>query len=259
MRNLTVLQKIKVLYIEDEPITQREVSKFLKPQVGKLITASNGLEGIKSFFHHEPDIIITDLIMGDMNGIEMMKNLRNEGVYCPLIITSSLSDSETILKTVDLKIEKFLIKPINLDSLINTLESLAIDIVEKRENIVVVNKDFILDEAKKAELELKIRNLYSKYLKDVTGKGANLVNVFINGKEIEILLKQPLTRLEESLLNTNAGSNYKLVEIIRRTIYEDTIDDFLTKVSLLIDRKVGIKKIDVYPKERIERILIEIR
>ncbi|SNS29824.1 Uncharacterized conserved protein [Anaerovirgula multivorans] len=256
MNEETTIKKIKVLYVEDETITRNQVSRFLKKRVGRVITAENGQDGIKKFFEYQPDIIITDLIMPDINGIEMMKQLRTKGFRCPCIITSALSDSKTILETVDLKIEKYLIKPIDIDLLMENLTQIANEILEKRENLLVVNQDSILTEDIKNELELEIRNLYSKYLKKVTGKGAKLINVFINGKEIEILLKESLTILEESLLAT--GQHYKGIELIRKTIYGNTINEVEEQISDLIGRKITIKKIDIYPKERFERILLQI-
>ncbi|ABR48884.1 response regulator receiver protein [Alkaliphilus metalliredigens QYMF] len=252
-----LLRNIKVLYVEDEPITRNQVSKILKKSVGKLITAENGKEGIEKFFEYQPDIIITDLIMGDISGIEMMEKLRAEGIRCPFIITSAISDSQTILETVELKIEKYLIKPIDVGILIENLTQIAIELLEKTEDLLIVNKDFILVGDKKNELELEIRNLYSKYLKKVIGKGAKLISVFINGREVEILLKQTLTTLEENLLAT--GQHYKLIEIIRKSIYENTLHEFASEISCLIDRKIEIKKIEIYPKEKFERVILQIK
>lgn len=256
MEGANALNKIKVLYVEDEIITRNQVCRFLKKRVGKVIAAENGEDGIKKFIEYQPDVIITDLIMPDINGIEMMKKLRADGFRCPFIITSALSDSKTILETVDLKIEKYLIKPIDVDILMKHLTEIAIEILEKRENMLVINHDLILTEDIKDELELEIRNLYSKYLKKVTGKGARLINVFITGKEIEILLKESLTTLEESLLAT--GQHYKNIELFRKIIYENTINEVEQQISILIDRKVTIKKIDICPKEKYERILLKI-
>ena len=251
-----MLKQIKILYVEDDRVTANYICNFLKKKVGKIEMASNGREGIKKCFQFKPDIIITDLIMSDMNGIEMMRELRNNGYRIPFIITSTSSDSKTILETVDLKIEKYLLKPIDIEVLINDLIQIATEILEQNEKILVINKEIILTEELKNELELEIRNIYSKYLKIVTGKGASTINVFINGKQIEIISKETLTTLEKSILAT--GRHYKSIELFRKIVYENTIEQVEKEISLLLDRKIEYKKIEIYPKEQFERILFNI-
>ncbi|WP_026894901.1 response regulator [Clostridiisalibacter paucivorans] len=255
MEGINVLQKIKILYVEDEPITRNQVYRFLKKRVGKTITAENGEDGIRKFIEYKPDLIITDLVMPDMSGIEMMRKIRQQGFRCPFIITSALSDANTILETVDLKIEKYLIKPVNIDILMKNLVQIATEILEEKD-LLVINNDFILTDDERRELEIEIRNLYSKYLKRVTGKGAKLINVFIKGKEIEIILKENLTTLEKNLLVT--GEHYKNIEIVRKTVYESTMDQVEKQISDLINRRVKIQRIEICPKEKYERLLVDI-
>ncbi|SHK49540.1 response regulator [Paramaledivibacter caminithermalis] len=256
MEGANLLTKIKVLYVEDESITRNQVYRFLKKRVGKVITAENGEEGIKKFHEHQPDVIITDLVMPDMSGIEMMKKLRDDGQRCPFIITSALSDTDTILETVDLKIEKYLVKPINTNVLMNNLKQIATEILENEKNLLVINEQNILTDDVRNQLELEIRNLYSKYLKKTTGKGAKLIQVFIKGKEIEILVKENLTTLEENLLAT--GEHYKTIEVFRKIIYENTIKEVEQQIENLINRKVRTKDIQISPKENYERLLLNI-
>lgn len=256
MQDINVLKSIKVLYVEDEPITRKQVCKFLSKRVGKVFEAENGKDGIKKFIEFRPDIIITDLVMPYMNGIEMMKKLREDGFDCPFIITSALSDSGTILETVDLKIDKYLIKPINVDILLDSLTQIAAKIIERKTDSIVLKDNLMLTEDMKNELEVEIRNIYSKYLKKVIGKGAKLIKVFINGREIEIFAKENFTTLEESLLST--GYHYKSIEVVRKTIYDNTIHEVENQISELINRKVSVKEIEISPKEKFERILIKI-
>ncbi|TCO75250.1 Na-translocating system protein MpsC family protein [Marinisporobacter balticus] len=256
MEDLNILQNIKILYVEDERITKNQVFRFLKKRVGKVVLAENGEDGIKKFIEYKPDIIITDLIMPDMSGIEMLRKIRNDGYKCPCIITSALSDSKTILETVDLKIEKYLIKPIDVDALVKSLKDIVSEELECSENLLVINRQFILTDDKKSELELEIRNVYSRYLKKVTGKGAKIIQVFIKGKEIEILSKENLTAIEENLLL--AGENFKAIEIIRKTVYEHTKVDIEKQIADLINRNVTIKKIEICPKEKYERIIVHV-
>jgi response regulator RpfG family c-di-GMP phosphodiesterase len=257
MNNINILSSLKILYVEDEPITRDYVSKYLKQQVGKVILAVDGNDGIKKFSEFDPDIIITDLVLPDMSGIEMMAKIRENKIKCPVIITSALYDSQTILKSIDLKIDKYLVKPIDLNILLKTLLSISVQLLEENHGVLVINEEFILSKENKDKLELEIRNIYSKYLKSVTGKGAKTIQVFIKGKTIEIVSKENLTLIEESLLN--AGRHSKDVEIIRKVIYENTKLLIENELEKLIGRKVVMDKVEIYPYEKYEKINFNIK
>ncbi|GAA0084281.1 Na-translocating system protein MpsC family protein [Clostridium sp. CTA-7] len=257
MNNSNILSSLKILYVEDEPITRDYVSKYLKQQVGRVILAVDGNDGIKKFSEFDPDIIITDLVLPDMSGIEMMAKIRENKVKCPVIITSALCDSQTILKSIDLKIDKYLVKPIDLNILLKTLLSISVQLLEENHGVLVINEELIVSKENKDKLELDIRNIYSKYLKSVTGKGAKTIQVFIKGKVIEIVSKENLTLIEESLLN--AGRHSKDVEIIRKVIYENTKLLIEQELEKLIDRKVVMDKVEIYPYEKYEKINFNIK
>lgn len=253
-KEIDLLKNIKVLYVEDEPITRIQISKALKKKVGKLILAENGLDGIKKFLEFKPDLIITDLVMPDMPGIEMMKKIRSLGYKLPFIVTSALSDASTILQTVDLKIEKYMVKPIDLQLLLEVLKNLSLEVLSKNDNFILGNNT-LLDN--KTELEFIIRNIFSKYLKTYTGKGAKTIHIFISSKKIEILFKDSLTIIESSLLN--CGNNEKLVELIRRSIYDSTIQNFKSELEEnLIGKKIKLIEMNIHPLQNFERLVFEI-
>ncbi len=255
MDDVNLLENIKVLYIEDEKVTRTVIFSFLKKQVGKVVVAECGEEGIKKFLEYKPDIIITDLVMPDMSGIDVMKRIRGMGYKVPIIITSALSDSKTILETVDLKIEKYLIKPIDEDILLEKLVNIASEELNITKE-VVLSDEFDLSIEVKKQMAMDIRNIYSRYLKKVTGKGARSIEVFIKGKEIEIISRDTLTVLEENLLCTSGLP--KSIEIIRSTVYEHTREHIENEIGNLIKRKVKLRKICIYPEEKYETMILKI-
>lgn len=256
MCNLNILSSLKILYVEDEPITRDYVLNYLKQKVGKVIFAVDGNDGMKKFFKFNPDIIITDLVLPDMSGIEMVEKIRENKVKCPVIITSALSDSQTILKSIDLKIDKYLVKPIDLKMLLKTLLNTSVQLLEENQDVLVINEGLIISNENKDKLELEIRNIYSKYLKSVTGKGAKKIQVFLKGKIIEIVSKENLTLIEENLVNV--GKYNKVIEIIRKVVYEDTKLLIEKELEKLISRKVVMDKVEIYPDDKYERIIFNI-
>ncbi len=78
---------------------------------------------LKLFKEKEPDIIITDIQMPGMNGIEMLKqmDIKNQ---IPVVITTAHSDADYFIEAIELKVDKFVMKPIDLVELVETIQTL---------------------------------------------------------------------------------------------------------------------------------------
>jgi len=136
--NKDLLESLTVLYIEDEEMIKEEVSFFCKRFIPGFHVASNGLEGIEVYKKVKPDVIVTDIQMPKMNGIDMLRELNTT---TPVIITTAFSDIEYFLYAIELKVNKFIIKPVDLkELLINIQES----VVNKRLQDRLFEKENVL-------------------------------------------------------------------------------------------------------------------
>lgn len=86
------LSELAVLYVEDEPVARMSIGAFLKRQVATLYTGENGREGFELFTTHRPQVVITDLEMPVMNGMEMIRRIREVDNGTPIIITTAYDD-----------------------------------------------------------------------------------------------------------------------------------------------------------------------
>lgn len=211
-----LLRNLKILYVEDECEHREQLYLFLKRRVGKLITAANGEEGLKAFLEHAPDIVITDLKMPEMNGVEMSAQIREYNKFCPIIITTAFSDLDTILQVVDKGIDKYIIKPIDTDELLEALESCVMKVVEGREEEFVTGYDLQC----KKEYENKILKELAHYIKINSGKGPRYVKVKISNNRIEVEVKDPFTTFEKKLLENR--KNTRLISFCRDAFYMDS-------------------------------------
>jgi len=82
------------LYVEDDDNTRVQYSQFLSRMVGVLITAKDGAEGLAAYHLHHPDIIITDIKMPVMNGLEMLKQVHSFDASIPAIVLSAFEITE---------------------------------------------------------------------------------------------------------------------------------------------------------------------
>ena len=87
--DLDQLKRLTVLYVEDDELTREMYSQFLKRMVGVLITAKDGKEGLAAYHLHKPDVIITDITMPLLDGLEMLKHVRTVDASLPAIVLSA--------------------------------------------------------------------------------------------------------------------------------------------------------------------------
>ena len=145
--NKELLKSTTILYVEDEKIIREEVSYFFERFIGSFHTACDGEEGIKKYHEVKPDIIITDIQMPKMNGLDMIRSLGR--IETPIIITTAYSDIEFFLQAIELNVNKFVIKPIDLKELLFDVQETVIntrlkDRLYEKENLLKIIDENVL-------------------------------------------------------------------------------------------------------------------
>ncbi len=120
-----ILKELSVLYVEDDRAVREVYSELLHELVDELFVASDGEEGYRLFSDHHPDIVVTDIQMPQMDGVEMARKIRSDDPYTPIVITSAHSDYKYLEKTLDIGISGYITKPVNIDQLKVLLSSIA--------------------------------------------------------------------------------------------------------------------------------------
>lgn len=119
-----MLSKISILYIEDDQDVADEIIFFLEKQNVLLCHAVNGEEGLECFEKNPPDIIITDIQMPKIDGLDMITRIREENAQIPIIVTSAFNETEKLLRAIDLGVDSYMLKPINMKELLNKIKKL---------------------------------------------------------------------------------------------------------------------------------------
>lgn len=136
---LAYLKKLNILYVEDDSNTREELEYFFNTKVNKLNVAKNGAEGLELFKSEKPDIIITDIQMPILNGIEMIEKIRSIDNFVPIIVITAFSDTDYLFKAIKLNVSQYLTKPLNLISLVDILAKLSRNISLEKENKEILN------------------------------------------------------------------------------------------------------------------------
>ena len=109
------------MYVEDDEDTQEQFSKFLSHLSGSLVTAANGVEGLTAYSEHKPDIIITDIQMPDMSGLNMINIIRSIDESAGLIVLSAFSNTEYLMKSIHISVDAYITKPVLSSQLYDAL------------------------------------------------------------------------------------------------------------------------------------------
>ncbi|MFH0709683.1 MAG: HD domain-containing phosphohydrolase [Pseudomonadota bacterium] len=123
---------MSVLYVEDEALIRENNKYLLNTIFSDVQTASNGAEGLKLYEKKAFDIVITDIIMPEMNGVMMVKKIKELNPKQSIIITSASEESAHLLELINLGVAEFLLKPIKTEQIISILNEVVTNIYNQR-------------------------------------------------------------------------------------------------------------------------------
>ena len=119
-------KKISILIVEDSP-TQAEYLNYLLDQNGYLVSvAINGRQALDLLEHIDPDLIISDINMPEMNGYELCRNIKASAKNgdIPVILLTALSNPEDVLEGLECGADSFITKPFNTDYLLGHIQQI---------------------------------------------------------------------------------------------------------------------------------------
>ena len=117
----------KVLFVEDDLIIVNLLAEVIELECDKLYIAYNGEMGLEVYNKVSPNLIITDLHMPTLNGIEMIRKIRKNNKEIPIFITSAISENKSFIKELEeLNINYIINKPVDIDSLLDKIKEFNI-------------------------------------------------------------------------------------------------------------------------------------
>ncbi|MBO7369676.1 MAG: response regulator transcription factor [Campylobacter sp.] len=142
------MKELNVLLVEDEAKIRDLLAGVMEKVFKKVITAQNGEEGLKKFKKFNPNIVITDILMPIRDGLEMSKDIRAISPETPIVVLSAFNDKDKLMQAIEIGINKYLLKPIDMDELIYAIETLAKAKIDST-NLIEVGKNYTFSPTKK--------------------------------------------------------------------------------------------------------------
>lgn len=191
-------KNIKVLYVEDDAIARKHTRELLSTIFDNIIIAVDGEEGLEKFKDNKIDLIITDIMMPKLNGIEMIEKINNLNVKCHTIILSQHNESDILLKSIKLNVDGYILKPVDFINMLDVLEKI-IDKVRLEHEFIshefyldqylkIIDKSNIISKTDKSGIITYVSDSFCKvsgYKKEeLLGKNHNITRHEDNPKEL---------------------------------------------------------------------------
>ena len=184
------VKQFRILVVDDDPRILNFLRSKLKASGYEVLTAGNGREGMEEAQAQEPDLIVLDLLMPKMNGLEMLKELRSFSTLPVIILTAKGADADRI-KGLKLGADDYLPKPFNPDELVARIEAIRRRLYpgERRKIPEVFNLGHITVDFKRHSIRVRGKE---KYLTRIEWL---LLNQLINNAGRLMLYEDLLTRV----------------------------------------------------------------
>ena len=127
------ISKLTILYVEDEPELRDHVAFALRLHIDTVATAANGQEALELIRLNQPDIVVSDIRMPVMDGLALTATLRQKYPAIPVILCTAFTDTDYLLKAIELGVAAYIPKPINTESLLAAIRQAALPILQLRE------------------------------------------------------------------------------------------------------------------------------
>lgn len=126
-----ILGKSSILLVEDEDKIRANFKEALLIYSDNVYEASNGEDALELFHANKPDIVITDVKMSIMDGLELTSVIRRLKKDIPIVVVSAYREADDLMKFISLNLMEYLLKPVTFEQLEEVLEKCARGLIEK--------------------------------------------------------------------------------------------------------------------------------
>ena len=222
IKMLKQLSNYRVLYAEDEDGVRKNVSEMLKLLFKEVYVASDGEEAYVLFKEYLPDIVITDIKMPKLSGIELAKKIRKKDEKTQILVISAHTEVDYMLEAVELSLIRYIVKPITETKLFEALERFLE--IQKGAGIINLTEGWVYDSSNKTikneTIEYELTKKESSLLELLLSKKSVLTyeeiemelwpNEYMSLNALRLLMKNFRKKLPKNYLKNIQGVGYKL-------------------------------------------------
>jgi len=122
------LENFTILYVEDDLTTQEIIKDILTSSSKEVFIANDGQEGLKLYKEKQPDIVLSDIAMPNMDGLEMSEAIKEINPNQPIALFTAFSESAFLKRAAQLGVATYILKPLNEEQFFNSLNYMALEL-----------------------------------------------------------------------------------------------------------------------------------
>ena len=215
------LKNIKILLAEDE----KSLATLMQSAIGdfceNFTVVYDGEEGLKAYKEIKPDVVITDIMMPKMDGLDMSRAIKKINPEQIIVILSAYSETDKLLTAIDLEIKKYFIKPFDPDELLDYL----CEAIQKIEIKKVISSNYIFNtktkklyrdgeaiQLTKREIDFieLLINQSDNFIDDETIKRTLWSDENVSDDRVRTFIRRLRKKTSEELIKNVSGQGYSL-------------------------------------------------
>ena len=178
---------IKILYVEDEESVREQTKMMFDLFFDKVDVAVDGEEGLKKYQNGNYDIVFTDISMPKIDGLKLTEKIKEINPNQKVVIISAYNTSDYLLRAIELNVDGFILKPVNINQFTSTIKKVAESVLatkfmkeyqkrleeEVEKKTEIIKKQLVIDNL----TNLKNRYAFNQYVNSESAKSIILLNI----------------------------------------------------------------------------------
>lgn len=193
---------VEILIVEDSPTQAQRLQHILEQQGYHVTRAANGRQALEAAQHHKPTLIISDVIMPEMDGYELCRRIKSDASLddTPVILVTTLSDPRDVIHGLECRADNFILKPYDERHLLSRVQ------------FVLVNREVSKVEHAGMGVEIFFNN--QKHF--ITADRLQILNLLLSTYEAAIQRNNELSHTQEELQRVNSELQHLTLELENR-------------------------------------------
>jgi len=146
---LSLLKNHSILYVEDEPSIRANIVEYLESYFGIVYVAVDGAEALECYLGHRPDVAMLDINLPYLDGLSVAKEIREQDQKIRIVMLTAFTDTDKLLAATELKLTKYLIKPVAPKAFKATMQLLADELAQNPSKFFNLGEGYLWDKEEK--------------------------------------------------------------------------------------------------------------